>query len=58
MNCRSCNLDDAKKAQQAALTLLKTPGNLPKVDIDKAVACCECASKMLSEDATKRMGVL
>lgn len=55
MNCLSCNLDDAKKAQQAALILLRTPGQLPKEDLSKAIACCECAADKLATDASKRL---
>lgn len=56
MDCRSCTLDDAAKARKAALTLLRTPGQLPEADRDKASACCDCYSKRMAEDATKRKG--
>jgi len=55
MNCRSCTIEDAKKAQQAALVLLRTPGTLPKEDTEKAIACRECAFDKLVTEATKRL---
>ena len=55
MNCRSCTLDNAKEAREAALTLLKSSGKLPQEDIDKAIACCECYSDMATKDAAERM---
>ena len=52
MDCRSCELPDAKKAREAALALLRTPGTLPQTDRDMALACCQCYSdRMVAEVA-------
>lgn len=56
MNCLSCTAEDAQKRRTLALAFLKTPGEVPEADRDKAIACCECYADMMVKAATEKHG--